>query len=904
MARPLLSLLAFNRGLISRIGIARVDLKRLALSAQVMVNWMPRVLGSMMLRPGMGFIGQTLSNNAARFLPFIFASNDTALIELTNSTMRVWVNDALVTRASVASAVLNGNFAANLNSWTDNDDAGGTSTWAAPNYMQLTGNGTARAIRDQQVNVGSLDQGIEHALRIVIARGPVMLRVGSTLGGDNYIKETLLQTGTHSLAFTPGATFFIRFFSNRVPVVWVSQCTVEGPGVMQVPTPWTPVDLPNIRSEQSADVLFIACANWQQRRIERRSTTSWSVVLYLPPDGPFLIQNTSTTTISANALTGNITLTSSLPLFRSTHVGALFSLASVGQKVTVSVTAQNTFSAPIRVTGLNSSRAFVINIQGTFVGTVTLQMSIGSATGPFSDVSGAAYGGPVNILYQDSLDNQIIYYRIGIETGNYTSGQADCLLSIGSGSITGVARITGFSSTTSVFAEAVTPMGSNVATTQWAEGSWSDFRGWPTSVAIFEGRLWWSGKQGIWGSISDTYDGFDPAFIGDAGPINRTIGSGPIDVINWLLPLQRLIVGGPSAEFSCRASTLDQPLTPTTFNIRKASTQGSAPVPAVVVDLVGIYVQRGGSRVYQLEFNNSYQNYEYGSVQLTELIPEIGNPGITHIGVQRQPDTRVHFVRSDGTVAVLVFDKSEEVKCWLNVTTNGFIEDVVVLPSANGELDDHVYYVVNRTINGATVRYLEKWAQETECLGNLQLCKTADSFTSYSGGPITNVTGLSHLEGKSVTVWADGLDVGTDDSVSPAVQRYTVVSGQINLPVAASNIVVGLPYTAQFQSTKLGQAVQGIETPLNQQKKVNHLGLVLADTYRNGLKFGPDFSYMDDMPGIEQGTTVADGTALAYDENTIEFPGTWDTDARLCLQAQSPRPCTVLAATIDMEMNR
>jgi hypothetical protein len=297
-------------------------------------------------------------------------------------------------------------------------------------------------------------------------------------------------------------------------------------------------------------------------------------------------------------------------------------------------------------------------------------------------------------------------------------------------------------------------------------------------------------------------------------------------------------------------------------------------------------------------------NYEYNSTQLSELIPEIGSPGITRIAVQRQPDTRVHFVRSDGTVAILVFDKPEEVKCWINVTTAGLIEDVVVLPSANGEPDDHVYYVVNRTINGATTRCLERWAQETECRGNLPLCKTADSFTVYTGAPITNVTGLDHLEGQAVTVWADGFDVGTNDTVSPSVQKYTVVSGQINLAVAASNIVVGLPYTAQFQSTKLGQSMPGIDTPLNQQKKVNHLGLVLADTYRNGLKFGPDFTYLDDMPGIEQGTTVADGTLLAYDENTIEFPGIWDTDTRLCLQAQSPRPCTVLAATIDMEMNR
>ena len=37
------------------------------------------------------------------------------------------------------------------------------------------------------------------ALRIVIERGPVTLRVGSTASGDEYINETVLRTGTHSL---------------------------------------------------------------------------------------------------------------------------------------------------------------------------------------------------------------------------------------------------------------------------------------------------------------------------------------------------------------------------------------------------------------------------------------------------------------------------------------------------------------------------------------------------------------------------------------------------------------------------------------------------------------------------------------------------------------------------------
>src|SRR3981081_2055142 len=113
----------FNRGLVSKLALARTDLKRTALSAEVMTNWMPRVLGSMMLRPGLGFLGDTRSDRKAKMIEFIFSLSDKALVELTDLNMRVWISDALVTRVSVATTVTNGTFAVDLSSWTNNDEA-------------------------------------------------------------------------------------------------------------------------------------------------------------------------------------------------------------------------------------------------------------------------------------------------------------------------------------------------------------------------------------------------------------------------------------------------------------------------------------------------------------------------------------------------------------------------------------------------------------------------------------------------------------------------------------------------------------------------------------------------------------------------------------------------------------
>src|SRR5690348_7317435 len=113
---------ALNRGLVSRQAIARVDQEHLRLSAETQTNFAPTVLGPMKMRPGLAYIGEIASDNPCRVLPFVRARSDTALIELTDSLMRVWVDESLITRASVSTAVTNGTFSSNITSWTDSSD--------------------------------------------------------------------------------------------------------------------------------------------------------------------------------------------------------------------------------------------------------------------------------------------------------------------------------------------------------------------------------------------------------------------------------------------------------------------------------------------------------------------------------------------------------------------------------------------------------------------------------------------------------------------------------------------------------------------------------------------------------------------------------------------------------------
>jgi len=881
MAKETLELKTFNRGLISPLALARTDLERTAFSAETYTNWMPRDLGSMMLRAGKKYIGNTRSDLAAKFIPFIFSASDTALLELTATTLRVWVSDALVTRAAVTSAVTNGTFDSNITSWTDKSAGTGASIWVTGGYLGLTGDGTNEGASEQEIT--TVETSTEHALDIVIQRGPVLLRVGSTTGDDDYITETTLGTGSHSLTFTPTGNFFIRFLSRHKRQVLIDSCDVGSSGVMTVTAPWAAADLSRIRYDQSADVVYVPCAKttdsigYQQYKIERRSTTSWSVVKYEVEDGPFKSINLGPITIATDALSGNVTLTASQNLFKSTDVGGLYKIASSGQTVTASVSAQNTFTGTIKVTGVTTQRIFTLTISGRVDSTITLQRSLTSDAGPWEDTS-PQYTADTTISFDDTLDNQIAWYQIGIKTGEYGTDTVVLTLDYPIGSIEGVARITAYSSATSVSAEVITDFGGTTATADWYQGEWSDRNGWPTAVALVEGRLGWSGRSKAWVSVSDAYESFDDDVAGDSGTITRTIGSGPVDNINWMISADRLMLGAETTEWTLRASSDDEILTPSNANFKSFSTQGSSTTIAVKMDDSVIFIQRGGARVYEAAMGPTYR---LQSNDLTSFYPEAGSSQITHIAIQRQPDTRIHCMRADGSVLIFLYDKYEEVACWVK-HTGGTVEDIVVLPGAAGTGEDAVYYVVNRTINSATVRFLERWSLESECQGGT----TSKQLDAHVTGTVTGgiMSGLTHLEGETVTAWVNGKDAGTG----------TVASGSVSGLTSDGSGVVGIAYTAQFKSAKLSE--------LTQKKNITRLGVILYNTHYQGLQYGPDFTTMDNLPLMKDESLIADDTVHStFDEESFNFPGEWSADSRLHLQAASPKPCTLLAAVIGLE---
>ena len=234
MAKQNKLLLAFNRGVVSRIGLARIDIERMSMSAEIMLNWMPRVLGSMMLRPGLGFIDR-INNDVVtngRILPFLFSVDDAALLEISPQTLQVRdpVTDLLIQRTAISSQLLNTGFNTDLTSWVDASQAGGSVVHLAGGFAGMKGDGTDFGILRQTVTVSGPDTGVDHFLLIRIEDGPVRFKVGSAAGLDDFFAETRLARGEHSLKFIPTGNFTVEFANEREFNIRVDSCNVKTAG--------------------------------------------------------------------------------------------------------------------------------------------------------------------------------------------------------------------------------------------------------------------------------------------------------------------------------------------------------------------------------------------------------------------------------------------------------------------------------------------------------------------------------------------------------------------------------------------------------------------------------------------------------------------------------------------------
>lgn len=269
---------------------------------------------------------------------------------------------------------------------------------------------------------------------------------------------------------------------------------------------------------------------------------------------------------------------------------------------------------------------------------------------------------------------------------------------------------------------------------------------------------------------------FDVPFpVKESDSFDYSLAATRFEEIRSAVSLERLLLFTSGGEWSASGSQGDA-LSALSVNVRRHSQHGSSWLDALVAGTHVLFVTAKGNRVRAMVFDynsNTYVSTEV-SVHGRHLID---NHTIVDWAYQRDPNRIVWAVREDGALLSLTFDSDANVLAWARHDTGGgtdLFERVCCVPETT---EDAVYFLVNRNVNGARVRYVERMSSRVMPLnaaGTAKDVRTAiflDCAVSIDGrnaGATTmRVTGATYNGGDDVTVLASvasfaAADVGDD----------------------------------------------------------------------------------------------------------------------------------------------
>lgn len=585
---------------------------------------------------------------------------------------------------------------------------------------------------------------------------------------------------------------------------WVQDAAV------QIATPYTEADLPNLAFTQSADTLFITHPSYAPRKLTRSAHITWtmSTISFAPP---------------ISAPTG----------LTATPSGLTAGSWDLNYKV-AAIDADGKESTP--------SSAATTTYNGTW-----------TAGGKVALAWTAVTGASEYAVYKD-------------ENGYY-------------GWI-------GNATTNEFFDRNITP-----ATDDSPQDPKDPFNGsgnYPAVVAIHAQRT-------VWGGSNNKPSTFLGSRVGDYTNMNTssplkaddsytfTLDGNEVNRINGMCSLRELIVF-TSGVVSKASGNQDEAISPKSINVKAQSYWGSHGLPPIVTGESALFVEYGGRVVRDLVYSLEVDGYK-GS-DLTVLSNHMFKGRRAYEWAHaRNPYGIVWIVCDDGALRGLTYLREHDVVGMHRHETDGLWESVAAIP---GSEQDDTYFIVKRTINGVTKRYVEVMPERIEG-GDVQKAFCVDSGLIYSGAATSTLTGLGHLEGKTVAVFANG-------SVEP---QAVVEGGSITLQRTCTYAVVGLPFTCDFESLDIdGEDSEG--TSVGRLKNISSVIVKVEDT--RGFWAGRDFSHLDEIRMLDE--AYGDSPIpLFTGEKQMTLEGGYETSARVCIRQSYPLPLTISAIVPEVTIS-
>jgi hypothetical protein len=793
MARVSTIVTNFQAGELSPRLEGRIDLQKYSSGAQKLENMLVFPQGGITRRPGTKYAGTSKDGGKVRLIPFEFSDEQAYVLEFGANYIRYFKDGGILTEAT---ETISG------------------ATQANPVVLTITGTSLANGDRIFVKDVAGM-------VELNNREFTVANKTTNTI-------ELSGVDGTGFTAYTSGGT---------------------AGKIVEDTTTYTEAQVFELNFVQSADVLYLVHKDHEPAKLTRTTATSFTLTDIDFIDGPWLDENTTSTTMYASAATGTgLTITASADVFSSDDVGRYIRFREILE---------------IEHDEWAASTSYVNNATVRYDGHVYKNVTGSTQTSgntPPVHLSGTETYGTISWEYLHDEHGHV--------------------------------RITGFTSATVVTADVHedqygnsrlpdSSVGSGNANTRWSLGAYGGDQGYPRAVAFYEERLYFAGTTGqpqtIFGSKTADFENMTPG-TNDDDAINITIASGQVNVIRHMIPGRFLQIMTTSSEFTLSGGTGTQPVTPTSVNVLRETTFGSGDVRPLRAGASTIMVQKGLEKVKEVTFDLDTDGLV--GRDLTILAEHLTRGGVTDMVWQQEPELVLWFVHSDGTLVGLSYDPQNQTIGWHThpMGNSGIVESITAIPSG---AEDQVYLSVKRTINSATVRhvvFMENIYFGTDVADAFYV----DSGLTYDSSATTTISGLNHLEGETVQILADG-------SAHP---DKVVSGGVVTLDRSASTVHVGYSYDSKMQTLRLeAGADDGVSQ--GKIKRIHGVTVRFIDTV--GAEVGPDEDGLDRIPFRDSSMAMDEAVPMFDGDKEITFPSVYDNDARVFVRQTQPLPMTILA---------
>lgn len=567
--------------------------------------------------------------------------------------------------------------------------------------------------------------------------------------------------------------------------------------------------------------------------------------------------------IKPSAMSGDITLESKTPVFSDALIGAHIQIKYELAAQTISADGAQTTSSIL------CGDAWKLITHGTWSGEVKIQKSDDNTN--WKDYRTYKSSNDFNASESGTFDSPT-YLRLVT-----TAGKSD--LTAYAYTHTGEVKLTGVTDSTHASAKVIENLGSTDWTQDYYFSAWNNLMGYPRCVGFFQDRLMLGATKAqpymVWGSRTGDYPNFSvekvSGTITDDSAVAMPFISREQKDIKHIEPASDLIIMTSGNEWVLSGSDT---LTPTKATPKQQSSRGSSEIAPILIGTRIIYVQNNGKTVRDMGY--SFESDAYDGMDLTLLAKSLTNgKSIVSAAYMQDPDSRLYFVRSDGVMLCLSYVQDQKVYAWSHLVTDGKYKSVA---NITGD-EDRVYAVVERTLNGKTVRTIERFTgyAETTDPNDYVLLDAAITLEDSEG---TDTGTAPHLAGMTVGVLGDGrfyedVEVASD--------------GTFEIEDEVHRMTVGIPYTMKIAMPNIDvQAQNG--TIQGRYKKVASVTLRLVNSL--GGYLGGNEDLMDEIKYdelSEQDVTLFNG------DKDVTVPEGFNTKGQILITSTDPYPFTLAA---------